>query len=514
MSINLGNLNSILLLKHFGENVRLVGDCLFSAVQSRTLGVILKHTGLNKNDVSHALAILIKFRLVKFTQPENSNTVEYSIQPDKVYLLVRYAKYIQYIRKKCGEIAGLLVNELLHVGSETAANLIIRCTETEIGHNKLTALRDEFLSLIQLKYVMRAPSLQEHSIGDTSLVPRFNIDESNFFTDPDIDIQTLIRMKNRESVEPNDSDVYWFVNIDRLHQEFRDSIMVEAMERSIDANAAECMTYILNQMYARTNAWQASTNPISLAEIRHNMEKMGANKTNVTLYKQLDQYIMVICDDTLKCMSKFGESSGGQYVVQMKHAIEELTLVCIENVIIEKFGKKAGRIFRIVRLQKFCDQDDIQKEAMIPAKEAKLFTYKLLEENFLQIKTIRKSGTGGTGMAKSFCLFYVNQTQIVSMLLENCYKAMHNIITRMGHIKTDNVRIIEKSHRLDVIIRTMKERGQPEEYISELAETIAPPEKELLQNINIRCKNLVNAEIGLDDTIFLLQLYQYYQSLK
>lgn len=312
MSINLGNLNSILLLKHFGENVRLVGDCLFAAVQSRTLGVILKHTGLSKNDVSHALAILIKFRLVKFTQPENSLSVEYSIQPDKVYLLVRYAKYIHYIQRNCGEIAGLLVNELLHVGSETATNLIVRCTETEIGHNKLTALRDEFLNLIKLKYVMRAPTLQEQVAGDPSLVPRFNIDERNFFTEPDIDIQTLIRMKNREAVEAADHEVFWFVNIDRLHQEFRDLIMVEAMDRTIDKNAAECMTYILHQMYSRTNAWQASTNPISLAEIRHNMEKMGASKTNVALYKQLDQYITVICDDTLKCLYKFGESSGGQ----------------------------------------------------------------------------------------------------------------------------------------------------------------------------------------------------------
>lgn len=512
MSINLVKLNAILLSKYFGENVRLVGDCLFSAVQSRTLGMIVKSTGLSKSDVSHALAILIKFRLVKFSQAEGTTTVDYTIQPDKVYLLVRYPKYIQYIQKKCGELAGLLVDELLHVGSETASNLIIRCTETEVGHNKLTALRDEFLALINLKYVMRAPALLENTPTPGS-VPRFNIDEHNFFTEPDIDIQSLIRLKNREINESTDRDIFWLVNIDRLHQEFRDLIMIDAMERTIDKNAAECMTLILTQMYARTNAWQASTNPISLAEIRHNMEKSGAHKTNALLFKQLDQYISVICDDRLKCLSKFGESSGGQYVVHMKHAIEELTLACIDNIIIEKFGKKAARIFKIVRLQKYCDQDDIQREAMIPAKEAKLFTYKLLEENFLQIKTIRKSGAGGNGMAKSFCLFYVNQTQIVSMILETCYKSMFNVITRGGHIKTENARIIEKSNRLDLIVRTMRERQQSEEYIKEIFETITPPEKELLQNINIRCKNLVNAEIGIDETILLLQLFQYYQSL-
>lgn len=40
---------------------------------------------------------------------------------------------------------------------------------------------------------------------------------------------------------------------------------------------------------------------------------------------------------------------------------------------------------RVVRLRKFSEQEDIQKEAMVPSKEAKLFTYKLLEEHFLQV---------------------------------------------------------------------------------------------------------------------------------
>lgn len=100
------------------------------------------------------------------------------------------------------------------------------------------------------------------------------------------------------------------------------------------------------------------------------------------------------------------------------------------------------------------------------------------------------------------------------MLLEQCYKSMFNCITRANLIKTENGQIIEKSQQLDVIVQTMKERGQPEEYINEIYETITPPEKELLENITARCKSLVCAEIGLDETIFLLQLYQDYQHLK
>lgn len=512
MSLILGKLNSILLREHFGINAQIVGDCLFSAVQSRPISTIVKTTGLTKNEVSAALASLIRFRLVKFVPNVTGTAVEYSIKPDKVYLLARYAKYVQYIRENYGELAGLLINELQRIGSDIATNLIIRCTETEMAGNKLCELRNEFMNLVQNKYVMRAPALVK--TNEPALIPEFNIDEHSFFLEPDLDVATLIRLKNREAVEPTDQGIYWFVNIDRLHQEFRDLIMVGAIERTIDSTAAECLRCMLELMYDRTAAWQAVTNPVSYSEIRHKIEKSPKWKTNIKLVRQLDQYIAVICEDKMKFVGKFGDAMGGQYVIQMKHAIEQLTWTCIENIVEERFGKKAARIFRIVRFRKFCDQDDIQKEAMIPSKEAKLFTYKLLEENFFQIKTIRKSGAGGGGAAKSFCLFQVDQQQIVSMLLEHCYKALFNCLTRADHIKSEGRRLIEKSQRLDIIVQAMKERGESDEYIQEIYETMTPPEKELLENINRRCKNLMYAEIGMDETIFLLQLYQDYQHLK
>lgn len=537
MSIILGKLNSILLREHFGINAQIVGDCLFSAVQSRPLSTIVKTTGLTKNEVSAALASLIRFRLVQFTAAAHGNAVEYSIKPDKVYLLVRYAKYVQYIREKCGELAGLLINELQRVGSDIATNLIVRCTETDIARDKLCELRNEFLNLVQKKYVMRAPALVQNS--EPSMIPEFNIDEHSLFVEPDIDVPTLVRVKNRETTEPSDVGIYWFVNIgkrlfskstinniwleyffflshflDRLHQEFRDSIMVEAIERTIDPTAAEVLRCMLDLMYERTAAWQAVTNPVSYSEIRHNIEKSPKWKTNTKLIRQLEEYIGVITDDNMKFVGKFGEAGGGQYVIQMRHAIEQLTWACIEKIVEDCcFSSKAARIFRIIRYQKYCDQDDIQKEAMIPSKEAKFITYKLVEENFIQIKTIRKTGSGGS-TAKSFCLFHVDQSQIVSMLLEHCYKALFNCLTRADHIKNDGRRLIEKSQRLEMIVQAMKERGESEEYIQEIYETMTPPEKELLANINTRCNNLRYAEIGLDETIFLLQLYQYYQHLK
>lgn len=97
------------------------------------------------------------------------------------------------------------------------------------------------------------------------------------------------------------------------------------------------------------------------------------------------------------------------------------------------------------------------------------------------------------------------------MLLEACYKALFNSMIRSTHSKNEHKRLIEKSQRLEGIVEAMKERGESEEYIAEILETLTPPEREILQKVKVRIKNLYSAEIGLDETMFLFQMYQYYR---
>lgn len=107
---------------------------------------------------------------------------------------------------------------------------------------------------------------------------------------------------------------------------------------------------------------------------------------------------------------------------------------------------------------------------------------------------------------------------------------------RSSFNKSENRRLIEKSQRLESIVEAMKDRGETEEYIAEVRlcpnsrerscavfkivislqifETLTPPEREVLQKVKVRIKNLYSAEIGLDETIFLLQLFVKYRKLE
>lgn len=54
------------------------------------------------------------------------------------------------------------------------------------------------------------------------------------------------------------------------------------------------------------------------------------------------------------------------------------------------------------------------------------------------------------------------------MVLDTCYKAMFNSLTRRNHEKNENGRLIEKKERIETIAESMREQGTNEEEIQEL----------------------------------------------
>lgn len=333
----------------------------------------------------------------------NENLAEYSLLHDKILLFLRYPRYLYYLPKKYGEPSRLIVEELLKAGTDTAQSVIIKAYANSDDKNDkvLIQFRDTFADLVNEHIIMRSTEVSEDA------VPQQKVNLSNVFVAPTLDVAEL--KTAIESGTEIKSDIHWTVHFDQFHQIFRDKILVDAIERQIDSNAAECFQFILQLMHTKTDAWASTSNPISYIEIKQLVERKSSNKE---LVQYIDQYVSIIEKDECGFLSKSDEAGGGLYTVRMAHAFQQLAWAAIENVITQKFGSKATRIARIVRAKKFIEQDDIQREAMIPGKETKQFTYKLLEENFLQIQTIKKTGGGGMGPAKAFYLFRINQNHV------------------------------------------------------------------------------------------------------
>lgn len=122
----------------------------------------------------------------------------------------------------------------------------------------------------------------------------------------------------------------------------RDQIVISAINQRFDKNAEELMRQLINLMYLRTASWEDTSNPIPYTEIKDAVKKLECPE----LEQYLEQYLHLIEEDSSQFIMRVGDSGGGQYSVNMKNAFSQLAWATLENIITEKFGSQAARIFR------------------------------------------------------------------------------------------------------------------------------------------------------------------------
>ncbi|XP_022189046.2 DNA-directed RNA polymerase III subunit RPC3 [Nilaparvata lugens] len=520
MALSYCKLCSLLLTEHFGEVIGKVADDLQWG--PKLLPNIVSSTGLNTAKVKKALAILIQYGFVMYEKSKCPWRAEYIYLPEKVLLLLRYQRYLELIDNKYGNESRMLLEEIMKHGSSTESSAILKAVELLKSDAKsisdcVVALRNKFHNLITSRYLIRCanPCKSETAEEPSPSVPRLVVNEVDLHRPAVVDVNVLC---NAAEGQPHtaqhfgDANVRWRLNYDRFHQDMRDEVMIDAMKRRFDDNAGELMKQLLQLMYLRTEAWCSDSNPVPVLELKDAVAKKSANPY---LTQYFEQYLKIMEEDSCRFLTKVGtgDVSNSQLCVNMAKAFLQLTSTAIENVVEQRFGMKAARIFRLVKTKKFVEQEQIQQLAMISDKEAKQITYKLLQENFLQMQELRKPAAG-SGPNKSFFLFHVDLNLVVHTVSEMCHKAIYNALIRSRSELTNHKRLMEKHERLEAASELLREQGTDQEQIDALVdEWLSLPERNLLESVKKSLEKLKTAEIQIDNTLFLLQLYTYYQHL-
>lgn len=172
---------------------------------------------------------------------------------DKILLFLRYPRFIYFIQKKFGNPAALVVEELLKQGMAISQAVIIGAYSNSDTKNDgiLKELRDSFVDLVNEKYIIRSPEVTDDP------VPQLKVHIEDVYRPPSVDLKELKALLEK-GTDPNEEiseNTYWTINSDRFHQSFRDKILVDAIERQLDASSAECFQYILQLMYNNTDPW-------------------------------------------------------------------------------------------------------------------------------------------------------------------------------------------------------------------------------------------------------------------
>ncbi|KAJ8720742.1 hypothetical protein PYW08_006207 [Mythimna loreyi] len=513
MSHQLGRVVSAILHRYFGEIVQKVGDDLFT-FGSKPIGLIVKTTSLTRTQVIESLRTLLKFDLATFEPSANEVIADYKLIPDNVLLLIRYPRYLLQIKSKYGSEAELLVEELLQQATCTATVLLftiaMKYKDDKEKNITIVTLKDMFISLVTAGYIQQAPvaELKEGSEVPT-LVPVATIV-------PDLLVSrngtlALVQAMSSGSISEINDNIYWRVNYDRFHLDFRDEIMIKAITRRIDENAGELMRFLLEKMYLTSAAWAPESSPLCVIDLRERCR--GAASDRPLLHQFVDQYLKVLEENGGGFVRRVGDAGSGQYCVRTRHAARQLVLCALDHTVTERLGSKAARIFRLIRSRKYIEEDDIQKNAMLVNKECKQLTYKLLEEHFISVQPMRKAASAG-GLAKAIYLYHIKLHDVAHAAQEMCYRALHNVLRRHQHERAAHARLVDKQRRVRTIVHGMRLRGEPQQNIDDVEETLTPPELAVLQGVEKRLKQLSTAEMELDRNLFIFKWYFMFPETK
>lgn len=235
--------------------------------------------------------MLIKYRLVCFKPNKSEVLALYTLQTDRVLLMIRYPKYISLIKKKFGEEAEMLMEEVLQRGYCSGSELILHVYNRMQKDQKtatLANIRDHLFSLINARYFARLPYPAEEAS-----IPSLQVNEKEQFLLPPIDIKLLnTRLTTDNSaVELPDSEIFWYTNFDRFHQDMRDKIIVNAFTKKFDDNVGAFVSVLLEKMYIRTEPWAECSNPVPLLEIKNIIKKSNTYPNLVAFF---DQYATIL----------------------------------------------------------------------------------------------------------------------------------------------------------------------------------------------------------------------------
>ncbi|KAG0695401.1 DNA-directed RNA polymerase III subunit RPC3 [Chionoecetes opilio] len=260
---------------------------------------------------------------------------------------------------------------------------------------------------------------------------------------------------------------------------------------------------MLKISYTRSDPWDSTLNPVTLAEIRDHLKDL----------KHLEQYLKVLEEESGGAVRRVGDVGGGQYRLELGEAYRTLTHTLVYQIVQERLGGKAARIFRLIHRNGMMEQDQVAELAMISKKDANLLTFKLTQDHFLLIHEVRKSLVPSPANKITY-LFHVDMEAVVRMCLEWVYKSVYNLIVQRDTTHADNTRLLDKRIRVDSIVENLRQSGGTEEQVREVEEMMTEAEVKQVEKVSSTQDRLFDSEIGLDETMFILQMFVYYQRMQ
>ncbi|XP_074603445.1 RNA polymerase III subunit C [Brevipalpus obovatus] len=517
-----------LLSEYFGEIVSKVGESLMQLGQS-PLAIIINHCGQSASNCKKSIATLIQHQMVTFGKHSRGYT-EYTINPDRVLLLLRYPRYIHIAKVMFGVIGEQIIEKILKDGMLTVDEIVQRVIPhldgkvSEPAHKFPQLVYDVFGRIVQEKFIApccrysdekKSADWYDKPIDEELQDELIKLSPLNQASQESSDTDEPATKRRKRDIASSDSRstvnsnvIYWQVNVETFHIAIRDTMIMEGLKTYYnDDKAAQLVRAILGCGASKRNLWIKETLEVPKNEIESccTREHLFRNSD------ELDTYLLFLTDDNNAFVIRSGELAGiPLYRVNTFNIIDRMVKSCLSSAVIDRFGTRPGRIFNLLLPRKpnepNCKQyKQIEEMAMMEPKDVKECTISLLENRFIKMMQFPKQNE------YACFLFTTDIEDMCRNMLERSYHAVSNCIVRRNHEIQSHKSLIDRKVLIEAVIVNLRQQSneQPdvEQQIEELNQSFSTHDRELLAKLKLTTTNLEIGELKIDETLILMETW-------
>ena len=136
------------------------------------------------------------------------------------------------------------------------------------------------------------------------------------------------------------------------------------------------------------------------------------------------------------------------FSVEYVNIVEQIQLRMIRDVVVERFGSMAGRIFTILVGKGKLEEKHISKVGLISMSETRDICSRLFAASILSLQEVPKSNERNP--QRTFFLWFVDVLKCKSWLLDQLYKTLVQLSRRRLYEQSQRTLLLQKSERTDV----------------------------------------------------------------
>ncbi|GER51006.1 DNA-directed RNA polymerase III subunit RPC3 [Striga asiatica] len=463
-----------LISTFYGDLCSKVCECLLRR-GSLTVGLIIKHTHLSRENVINCLRVLIHQNCVQafsfqrndvFGEPPKVIT-QYMALFNNVMHKSRAPKFLQIVSDELGEDCLGIFQGLIQHGRLSFKQIIERKEETTgVGSLDIDALRETFNRLLNARFVERCPApdpflapLEDESaakkrgskLAKLNRIPpkeqraieaaaplesmRFlmEMDENLEKNDEENGKSVSVGEKRKRALnsdedvlDPDDEkkEVLWRVNFEEFMRHMRKKACVSYVKTKINDEAGIVLGAVLD-LNGRSESGQRTENTayLSLNEIYPEVIKkegglgMDLERIKVSLEQLGCEIVSAGLEDT--------------FSIDIRRFVEMAQNEEVESVVMRRHGKEAYRIFRLLsKSGRLVETDKIAESTFVDKKVAIQILYKLWKDEFVYMETLTATGAG---RPTKFHVWGVDKHSLWDQVLDEMYHAALNLRLRIAH---------------------------------------------------------------------------------